>query len=141
MLLGRIARSLLAVGFVSGGLEALLNLKPAMEAAKPMVERGRVMLSAESTPDVGTMVQIDAAVRLVAGLMLTFGRAPRAAAAALAVSLVPTTVAGHAFWAADDAAERRAQQRHFLENAGLLGGLLLAASATDGSRKPRSSQG
>ena len=49
----------------------------------------------------------------------------------LAASLVPTTLAGHPFWAMPKE-ERAAHQTHFLKNLGLLGGLLLAAADTEG---------
>jgi putative oxidoreductase len=50
----------------------------------------------------------------------------------LAGSLVPTTIVGHPFWAAETTAERRNQEVHFAKNLGLLGGLLLAAADTQG---------
>jgi hypothetical protein len=51
---------------------------------------------------------------------------------ALLGSLVPTTVAGHAFWDAKTAEERARQRTQFLKNVGLGGGLILAAVDTEG---------
>ena len=45
---------------------------------------------------------------------------------------MPTTLAGHRFWEHEDPKERFGQTSHFLKNAGLLGGLLLAAVDTEG---------
>ena len=46
---------------------------------------------------------------------------------ALAVSIVPTTAAGHRFWEIDDPVKRAQQRTQFLKNAAILGGLLIAA--------------
>ena len=48
----------------------------------------------------------------------------------LAASLVPTTVAGHAFWRLTDKSQRAAQRIHFEKNMAILGGLALAALST-----------
>ena len=78
-------------------------------------------------------MKINAAVQVAAGVLLSVGRLPRVAAAALAVSLVPTTLAGHRFWEEGDPARRAQQQIHFLKNVGLLGGLVLAVFDTEGA--------
>jgi uncharacterized membrane protein YphA (DoxX/SURF4 family) len=57
------------------------------------------------------------------GAALMLDRLPRLAAAGLVASLVPTTVAGHAFWNAEGQ-NRNAQTVQFLKNTGLAGGLL-----------------
>jgi hypothetical protein len=49
-------------------------------------------------------------------------------AAALAGTLVPTTLAGHPYWRIDDPAARRQQRVHFFKNVGLLGGALLVVA-------------
>ncbi len=46
----------------------------------------------------------------------------------LAVNLVPTTVAGHAYWEHEDPTARAANRSHFLKNLGLIGGLLATAA-------------
>jgi len=51
---------------------------------------------------------------------------------ASAGSLVPTTLAGHRFWEADDRSQRDAQLTPFTKNAAMLGGLLAAALDTGG---------
>ena len=66
-------------------------------------------------------------VQLGAGGMLAAGILPRLAALALAMSVVPTTVAGHRFWEIEDPVQRARQRTQFLKNTAILGGLLLAA--------------
>ena len=78
-----------------------------------------------------TYVRVNAAVQVGAGLLLATGRLPRLASAALAATLVPTTIAGHPFWEAEGD-ERRVQRTQFLKNASLLGGLILAAVDLEG---------
>jgi uncharacterized membrane protein YphA (DoxX/SURF4 family) len=65
---------------------------------------------------------------VVAGGALALGYHPRLAALALAGSLVPTTLAGHAFWEESDPKAISAQRVQFLKNLALLGGLLLVAT-------------
>ncbi len=78
-----------------------------------------------------TLVRLNAAVQVVAGLALATGRAPRLSATVLAVSLVPTTAAEHRFWEEPDPTRKSAQRIHFFKNVSMLGGLFLAAVDTD----------
>ena len=73
-------------------------------------------------------VRINGAVQVVAGTMLAMNRLPRVAALMLAGSLIPTTLAGHRFWAEPDPSGRAAQRTQFLKNAAMLGGLLVVVS-------------
>jgi len=136
MLLRRLARPLLASIFVFGGINALRLPELHAETAKPLLDNVTALAEDalhDNTPtDAVTLVRIDAAVKIVAGTMLALGRAPRLAALALIGSLVPTTAAGHPFWAAKDDEEKQEQLIQFLKNAGLIGGLLIAAADTEG---------
>lgn len=78
-----------------------------------------------------TWIRVNGAVQVAGGLLLATGRLPRLAAGVLALTLVPTTLAGHRFWEAEGD-QRAAQRVHFTKNLGLLGGLLLAAVDTGG---------
>ena len=51
----------------------------------------------------------------------------------LATSLVPTTAAGHRFWEEESPQSKAMQQTHFLKNLSILGGLILAATDTEGA--------
>jgi putative oxidoreductase len=132
-----LARPMLASTFVYGGISALRNSAQLAEAAKPVNDeiRGFATKVAPQVPipenDV-TMVRINAGVHVVAGLMLATGRAPRLSSAALAATVIPTTVAGHPFWREKDSSARAQQMTHFFKNLSMLGGLTLAAVDTEG---------
>lgn len=136
MLLRRLARPLLASIFIVGGINELRQPVAHAETAKPLLddvtERAKDVLPEAAPTDPITLVRIDAAVKIGAGAMFALGRAPRLAALALIGSLVPTTAAGHRFWAAENDQDRQQQLIHFLKNAGLAGGLLIAAADTEG---------
>ena len=78
------------------------------------------------------LVRANGAVQAVAGSALTLGVLPRLSGLALIGSLVPTTVAGHAFWEAPDAAARTQQTTQFLKNMAMIGGLVYVV--LDGKR-------
>ena len=64
------------------------------------------------------------AAMVVGGVALAIDKLPRLAALGLIASMIPTTVAGHAYWKVDGA-ERKANEIHFLKNVDLVGGLVL----------------
>ncbi|GAA2983020.1 DoxX family protein [Actinokineospora diospyrosa] len=130
MILRRLARPMLAAVFISGGINALRAPEAHAEAAKPLLAKAGDKLPDNADPV--TLVRVDGAVKVAAGLALAFGKVPRLAALLLSASVVPTTVAAHPFWEEKDPAERKQQLTHFLKNVGLLGGLLLAAVDTHG---------
>ena len=74
------------------------------------------------------VVRGNAAAQAVAGTALAVGVLPRASALVLAGSLIPTTVAGHAFWSIDDPATKTLQRVQFQKNLAMLGGLLFAVT-------------
>ena len=82
--------------------------------------------------DPSTLVKINAATQIVAAAALATGRAPRLSSAVLGASLVPTTLAGHAFWDETDPAARQQQKLQFAKNLSVLGGLVLASLDTEG---------
>lgn len=127
----RLARPLLAASFISGGVEALRNPQPKVPEAEKVVGSLPAKLPSFIS-DTEDLVKVDAAVKVVAGVLLALGRFPRPAALALAASLIPTTVAGHRFWEETDPQSRAAQQNNFVKNASIVGGLLLAAVDTEG---------
>ncbi|HKR48699.1 MAG TPA: DoxX family membrane protein [Pseudonocardiaceae bacterium] len=139
-MLRRIARPLLAAVSIVDGVETLINPKPKVEAATPLVARGQEMLPTGQPVDPGLIVQAGAAVKVAAGLMMALGWAPRLAATVLAVELIPSTVAEHPFWGRGYPDDRKAHQQHFIKNAGLLGGLLLAITAGKPKRAKKRSR-
>jgi uncharacterized membrane protein YphA (DoxX/SURF4 family) len=130
-----VARPMLASIFVVQGTRTLLNPHDATVLAKPVTDRVAPTLQkyAPKVPtETSTLVRANAAVHVGAGLMLATGRFPRISSLVLAASLVPTTLAGHAFWNSDDPAQRDAHRTQFLTNVGLAGGLLVAGVDTEG---------
>jgi uncharacterized membrane protein YphA (DoxX/SURF4 family) len=83
------------------------------------------------------IVRANGAVQVAAGTMLSLGRAPRLSAFVLVASLVPTTLAGHAFWDIEDPAMRKSQRTQFHKNTAMIGGLILAICDATTSRDRR----
>jgi uncharacterized membrane protein YphA (DoxX/SURF4 family) len=126
------ARPMLASIFIIQGYETLRRPEKVSELAEPVVQP--VAEHVSIVPDeTEQAVRISGGVQVVAGSLLALGWWPRLAAAAIAATLVPTTLAGHRFWEAEDDQQRARQRIHFLKNASMLGGLLIAAADTGGS--------
>jgi putative oxidoreductase len=83
------------------------------------------------------VVRGNAAVQVLGGALLALGVAPRLSALALAGSLIPTTLAGHSYWAVEDPAARKQQRIQFHKNMAMLGGLLFAVLDEPGDRPSR----
>lgn len=130
MIVRRIARPLLAAMFVIGGLDQLRRPAAKAEVAAPVVDA--LAAVTPLPPDAELAVRANGFAMVVGGALLATGKMPRIASTVLAGSLVPTTVAGHAFWNESDPARRQQQQVQFLKNLGLMGGLMLAAVDTEG---------
>jgi len=128
---------MLALPFISGGIDVLRNPDPRAKAAAPIAAKLADVLPVPLPSDPVQLVQIDAGLKIVGGLMLATGRMPRLAALGLATSLVPTTLAGHRFWEHDDPQQRTMQRIHFGKNVGLIGGLLITALDTGGRPSAR----
>jgi putative oxidoreductase len=129
------ARSMLAAIFVIQGWSSFTNPVRVAGKARPVTDKLEPTIKGlhPSLPtDAETLVRVNGAAQVAGGLLLASGYAPRPAALLLAGSLVPTTLAGHAFWDIEDPAERNMQRIQFLKNMGLMGGLLLAALDREG---------
>ncbi len=131
MLTRRIARPLMAGVFISSGIDVLRNPGPRAQRVAPVAERFGDTLPLPDDPE--ALVRLNALVHVTAGTLLALGKLPRLSAAALAASLVPTTAVGHRFWEEDSPESRAMQQTHFLKNLAILGGLVIAATDTEGA--------
>ena len=118
------ARLLTGSTYMLLGFDALRAPGGRVDLAAPLLAAIRTKVPLPADDEV--VVRGNAAVQVVAGTTLAVGLAPRLSALALAGSLVPTTLAGHAYWAIDDPAERKAQRIQFHKNLAMIGGLLLA---------------
>lgn len=124
-----LARSFIAPLFISGGIEAITHAEAKADDAEKLA---RLLADRGMKVEPVRLMRINGALQVVAGSLLVLGRLPRVASAALAVSVVPTTLAGHRFWEEKDPAKRAEQRIHLMKNVAVLGGLILAATDLDG---------
>ena len=129
------ARPMLASMFLVGGFNAVRDpdrLAPRAQEVTdrvvPWLQKAVPMLPSDPV----ALARLNGGLQLVAGAALATGKAPRLSAAALALSLVPTTAAGHRFWEEHDPAARSQQRLHFFKNVSMLGGLIIASGDTEG---------
>ena len=115
-----IGRLLVAGIFVLSGVEVSREPGNRAQAA-----------AALGVPQPELAVRANALVMLFAGVALALGLFPRWAAAVLAGTLVPTTLAGHPFWKESDPRQHTGQLAHFLKNLSMLGGLLFIAGGEE----------
>jgi uncharacterized membrane protein YphA (DoxX/SURF4 family) len=132
MLLRRIARPLLAGVFIYRGIETLRDPEAHAKTAGPVLDRMAEVVPVRELPPHVTLVKVDAGVKIGAGMLLAIGRAPRLAATVLSAGVIPSMLSDHRFWEMRDAQQRTEHQLHFLKDLGMLGGLMLAASDTEG---------
>ena len=128
---------MIASMFVVGGVNALRNAPAYAEKAKVVTDRliplaKRVAPEAPIPEDPVTLVRINGAIHVGAGVALATGHFPRLASTALAATLVPTTLAGHQFWNESDPAQKANHRVHFFKNVSMLGGLIIASGDTEG---------
>ena len=119
-----VARVLTGSTYVLLGADAFRSPGGRVGTAGPLLASMRRV--APLPEDDELLVRANAAAMVVAGTALALGRFPRLAAAALAGSMVPTTLAGHSYWTHDDPAARAQQRVQFHKNLAMIGGLLLA---------------
>jgi putative oxidoreductase len=112
----RIAGAALGVPFVWLGYEAATA--PGKRVA---------MATKLGVPRPEEAVRLNGAAMVAGGVALSAGILPRAAALGLVASMIPTTLAGHAFWTEEDPQARKTARIQFLKNLGLVGGLLAVA--------------
>ncbi|AWB83936.1 DoxX family protein [Corynebacterium liangguodongii] len=133
----KLARPLLASVYVVDGVETVINPSSHRESAESVLKKVRSVVPAPygsylpSSPE--TAAQIVGGVKAGAGSLFALGKAPRTAAALLAVTAVPSIVGRHAFWEASDDEEKARRRSGAITDAALLGGVLLATVDTDGN--------
>ena len=135
-----LARPLLSTIFIVQGAKAVRDPEPHVQKAQPVTDRFVPLVKRLAPAQVGdripestaNLVRLNGAAQVLGGVALASGKGRRLGAVVLASSLVPTTLAAHAFWKESDKAVRATQKVQFMKNLGLLGGLLLAAVDTEG---------
>lgn len=123
-LLRLVARMLTGSTYVVLGLDAACTPGPRVAQAASTLTTMRTLLPLPEDDEL--LVRSNGAVQVAGGALLMLGKAQRLSALALAASLIPTTMAGHAFWTIEDPADRKRQQVQFHKNMAMLGGLLFA---------------
>lgn len=118
------ARVLSGSTYVLLGFDALRAPGGRVDLAAPVLATIRRAVPLPGDDEM--LVRANAAVMAGAGALLALGKAPRLSALALVGSLIPTTLAGHSYWALETEAERKAQRIQFHKNMALIGGLLFA---------------
>lgn len=128
-----LARPLLASAFILDGVDALRHADEHAEKARPFAPAlAKVSQKVPGMPaDTRSLTRVIGAVQVAAGVLLATGKAPRVAAATLAVITIPTTVVKYPVWSAKGE-ERQAHLSGLLRNAALLGGLIFAAEDREG---------
>jgi uncharacterized membrane protein YphA (DoxX/SURF4 family) len=120
-----------AARVLTGSTYALLGFDALREPGARVGQAAGVLAAVRTTvplpADDELVVRANAAVQVVSGTLLALGLAPRLSALALAGSLIPTTLAGHAYWSIEDPAARKLQRIQFHKNMAMIGGLLFAA--------------
>jgi len=119
-----VARVLTGSTYALLGMDAFRTPGKRVNTAGPLLASVRRV--APLPEDDELLVRANAAAMVVAGTSLALGRLPRLSAAALLASMIPTTLAGHAYWTHDDPAARAQQRVQFHKNLAMIGGLLLA---------------
>jgi uncharacterized membrane protein YphA (DoxX/SURF4 family) len=120
-----------AARVLTGSTYALLGFDALREPGARVGQAAGVLAAVRTAvplpADDELVVRANAAVQVVSGTLLALGLAPRLSALALAGSLIPTTLAGHAYWSIEDPAARKLQRIQFHKNMAMIGGLLFAA--------------
>ncbi|WP_420112184.1 DoxX family protein [Pseudactinotalea sp.] len=128
-----LARPLLASAFILDGVDALRHADEHAEKARPFAPT--LAKVGEKVPGLPTdpkaLTRLVGAVQVAAGVLLATGKAPRVAAATLAVITVPTTIVRHPAWSTKGT-ERQEHVAGLLRSAALLGGLIFAAEDREG---------
>ena len=119
-----LARVLTGSTYVLLGLDALRTPGGRVDQAGPMLAAMRRAVPLPEDDEL--VVRGNAAVQVAGGTLLALSVLPRLSALALVGSMVPTTLAGHAYWSVEDPAARKQQRIQFHKNLAMIGGLLFA---------------
>jgi len=126
---------MLSAVFISRGVEALRSPKPAADATRHTLEELSKLPDPVGTnvpSNAETVARVNAAVQIGGGLLLATGKLPRVASAALALSVVPGSLGGHAYWNESEPQRKADERRAFVTDISLIGGLIIAAVDTEG---------
>lgn len=121
-----LGRALVGALFVYGGQNAM---KHKSYLAPNVVEPKREALKLNALPATSEqLIQANGIGMIALGSTMALGIAPRLSALGLLGMLVPTTLAGHAFWELEDPQAKNQQMTAFFGNLAAAGGLITIAS-------------
>lgn len=129
----KISRPLLAAPFVADGIDAIRRPNrhaDKVERMRPTLERLGVPAAILDNP--ALVARVTGALTTLAGVRLALSRSPRTSAFALAALMAPVTAVRYPVWLADSKDERSEMVAGLLRDAGLLGGLFIAAADREG---------
>jgi uncharacterized membrane protein YphA (DoxX/SURF4 family) len=118
-----LARALTGSTYALLGADAYRTPGGRVDQASPLLASLRKVLPLPEDDELH--VRANGAAQVAAGTALALGILPRVSSAALAASLVPTTLAGHAYWTLEDPQARAGQRVQFHKNLAMIGGLLM----------------
>lgn len=133
------ARAMTGTTYAVLGADAYRMPGGRVDTAGPLLESVRQAVPLPEDDEL--LVKVNGAAQVVAGTALALGKLPRLASVVLVGSMVPTTLAGHAYWEHDDPAKRSAQRIQFLKNLAMIGGLLLVSLDESNARRLRRQRG
>lgn len=102
-------------------------------------------MASKGLPMVNVLLVLTIIIELGGGLMLLLGWRAREAALVMFLFMIPVTLVFHAYWNIADAIAMGEQQRNFMKNIAIMGGLSFVAAfgsgplSLDGGDTPRSS--
>lgn len=89
-------------------------------------------MAAKGLPFPDFLLVLTIIIELGGGILVLIGWRTREAALMIALFLIPVTVVFHAFWGIEDAQAMAAEQRVFMKNLGIMGGLFVMAGLGSG---------
>ena len=133
-------RTLLASYFIASGIKAIRNPGPLGPAAEPLADKVVPLVKQYAPEQVSNYVPrtprpwcgSTVRPRCSAGSRWPPVSGGGSAHCCWPARLMPSTIAKYPFWSRDDPEQRADERAHFLKNASLLGGVMLAAVDTEG---------
>lgn len=127
---------MLAAIFVYEGADLLRNPAAAVNVAGDVIDTAAEKVDLVAATKDEDLIRAAGAAQVLGGLGLATNTFRRTSATVLAGSLLPTTVAAHAFWEESDPDARQGKLLQFLKNLALFGGLVITAMDHEGEPGP-----
>lgn len=116
-----LGRLLIAAVFIPAGLTKITGF-----------ESTAAYMAAKGLPLVSLLLVLTIVIEAGCGLLILIGWRAREAALLLFLFLIPVTLIFHGFWGIEDLAARAQEQRTFMKNLAIMGGVLMIAGLGSG---------